>query len=260
VRFLSNDRVPFDDLDGWQLHAPPARRSHWADGRSAMELAKAWVDGNAETHLAGLLARVPGFDGFSATTRIVEKKIFFDDVRRGPRNHDLFVVGSASAGTAAIGIEAKADEPFGETLETYVRRARHRSTATRAPERADLLTKTLIGRRLSADASLGELRYQLFSALAGTLVESRADGGSDLAVLLVHEFRTYRTTSQRLARNAADLEAFIHVVAPDARRIVDGPNWLVGPFTVKGGHPLWPAEQETFIAKLVTVVPPGPRK
>lgn len=263
MRFTNDAGQQFDDLAGWRRHAPPVREHHWAEGRSAQELARLWTEGTGEEQMLSLLGLVDELAGIVVESRAVEKRTYFDDLGRGPRHHDLLVTARGPQGSVVVGVEAKADEPFDLALETYVRRARRRSISTGAPARVDLLTRTLTGRALSSDPSLGTLRYQLFSALAGTLVAARGAAGEGpraaAAVLLVHEFRTSLTKVEALERNAADLDAFVEAVAPEAPRVASGRNWIAGPFVVEGEHVRWPQGQQTYIAKLTTEIAPGPR-
>src|SRR4051812_47562243 len=55
---------------------------------------------------------------------------------------------------------------------------------------------------------LGQLRYQLLTAIAGTVAWAQAQG-TDRAVLIVHEFATASTRDVNHHRNAAGLDAFV---------------------------------------------------
>jgi hypothetical protein len=39
---------PIASLDDWRDYAGPASKRHWKDGRSAKELAKAWMTGEGQ--------------------------------------------------------------------------------------------------------------------------------------------------------------------------------------------------------------------
>jgi hypothetical protein len=173
VRIESPDGRPIAKLDGWHELAPPAAANHWREHRSAYELARAWTEGDGAERLMVLLGPHDAFAGVELEQAIAERKTWFDDIPGGPRNHDLPVVGRTPAGV--IGIETKADETFDRDLADFVASARRRSAATRAPERLDRLTRALFGTTLAEDRSLAPLRYQLFSALAGTLAEAVDD-------------------------------------------------------------------------------------
>ena len=63
------------------------------------------------------------------------------------------------------------------------------------------------------DTALETLRYQLFSALGGTLADAKEFKAS-AAVLVVHDFDTPKTKPTKHALNAADLEAFVERLGP----------------------------------------------
>jgi hypothetical protein len=114
-------------------------------------------------------------------------------------------------------IEAKADESFGGTVAEELGKARKRPV-TRFPERLDWLTRSLLGlpsfnddQFLVLSDSVAELPYQLFSAIAGTLLEARLQHASK-AVFVVHEFRTTSTVDARMGDNAKALDGFLHLL------------------------------------------------
>src|SRR4051794_38629727 len=148
----------------WQSLARPAAKHHWAVGRSAHELATDWLDGDAAARATALLGSRPELAGLTLHDGIAEKLTRFDDIRGGPRHHDLLVCASMPAGRVVVGVEGKADESFDLTLRNSVANARRRRPdTTRAPERLDRLTTMFFGSVLEDDPSVGELRYQLLS-------------------------------------------------------------------------------------------------
>jgi hypothetical protein len=180
---------PIRSVEEWGVLAKPASPVHWQDGRSAKELAKAWIDGTGPDVLGKLLAR----DARTADLRVkkatAEAQTAFDSLPGGRRNHDLLVEGDAAGGPTIVGLEGKADESFGETLDGFGRAAQRkadRGERTNAPQRLERLLADLAGTSLEARPELGKLRYQLFSGVAGTLA---AAGRDDQAVFVVHEFQ-----------------------------------------------------------------------
>src|SRR4051812_22549979 len=190
-------------LTDWRDLAPPTSARHWRAHRSAFELARAWTEGDAAERLSALL--VTEFPGVTLARAIAERKTWFDDIPGGPRNHDLLVLASADVGQIVVGIEAKADETFDLDLAAFCAAAKRRKAGTRAPERLDRLTRAFFDTTLEDDPSLAPVRYQLLSALAGTLVEAGRSGAT-AAVLLVHEFVTPLTDAIKQRRNAGDLD------------------------------------------------------
>jgi len=132
---------------------------------------------------------------------------------RGPRCHDLCLRAKQGDCEVIICIEAKADEPFGGTVAEELDMALRRP-ATRFPERLEWLVQSLLGLSAFSDEnhrllseSISELPYQLFAAVAGTLLEARLPRAGK-AVFVVHEFRTSLTADTKLALNAKALNNF----------------------------------------------------
>lgn len=171
---------------------------------------------------------------------IVEKLTQFDDNSRGPR-HDLLAIGSTPAGPIVIGVEGKADETFGAKLDRHVADALRGSPSSGTPSRVDRLTAAFFGATRSTDPSLGTLRYQLLSGLAGTLADARERDAPE-AILLVHEFRTPRTADRLQADNAAALDAFLARLHPSAVRSGSRAAWITDPVRMRGDRRWMPAE------------------
>jgi hypothetical protein len=229
--------APLRTLADWEAEAGPAKTEHWVDGRSAKELARAWLSGEAASALTGLLESDSSLSGFTVTRAVAEAQTSFDNWPGGKRNHDVLVSGSTAGGTTVVGVEAKADETFGQTLDAYARSAERlieKNERTNAPERLNELVQNLCGTTLEADPALGILRYQLFSGVAGMLAAA-AETDAEQAAFVVIEFVTDKTTSGRRSKNANDFVAFTGRVM-DLRPDDPRGNWLLGPWTA-------PAEQ-----------------
>jgi|1186.fasta_scaffold06655_2 hypothetical protein len=250
MEFFNNRGRVLRTLVDWQCLAPPAAKHHWAVGRSAMELARDWLEGDAAARTAALLRTRPELAGLTLRDGIAEKLTRFDEIRGGPRHHDLLIHGSTSSGPLIVGVEGKADESFDLTLRDYVANAlRRRPETTRAPERLDRLTTTFFGAVLDDAPGLGDLRYQLLSALAGTLADAKLEGARH-AVLLVHEFVTDRTSDALHEENGAALRAFVERLGLEPAGDPDA--WITGARVIRGDGGWLPAEMPVFVAKLVT--------
>ena len=251
MEFFNTRGRPLRSVVDWQCLAPPAAKHHWAAGRSALELARDWMEGDAAERTTALLGSRPELAGVVLRDGIAEKLTRFDDIRGGPRHHDLLVHATAPSGEVVIGVEGKADESFDLTLRDYVANAlRRRPETTRAPERLDRLTTTFFGATLDDEPELGDLRYQLLAALAGTLADAKLDNARH-AVLLVHEFVTERTSDRLHAQNGAALDAFVARLGAEVAA-GDDSAWITGPVVVRGDGRWLPAELPVFVAKLVT--------
>jgi hypothetical protein len=169
----------------------------------------------------------------------VEAQIAFDEFPGGKRNHDLLIHGTCDSGPVVIGLEAKADESYGETIATYrdkTRAVRASGRSTNAPERLSGLLTDIGLISLDTHTTFGDLRYQLFSGVAGTLAAVSEPG--ELAVFFVHEFATPETTPAKRAKNHLDLSRFLGDVFGAPALNVN--PWLIGPLGV-------PAERWTRI-------------
>ena len=145
-----NGGVP---IMSWQEWTPPKKEYQWKEGRSAMELTKAWFRDSVPAppkELLALLDSDPRFDGFE------------------------FLNGT--------------------------------------PERIDSLLSVVDPELSLQESAWSDLRYQLLTALCGTVIQAESDG-SDLAVLVVHEFRSNHTSVKKHQQNHFDFENFLSVIS-----------------------------------------------
>ena len=116
---LEKDGKSIVTVEDWHELAPPKSAHQWVKGRSAYELAHAWC-GSGEPAMPEalrlLLESREETRGFVPDVARPEHRIPFDAFGGEPRNADLALTGSNALGRIAITIEAKADEPFGETV------------------------------------------------------------------------------------------------------------------------------------------------
>ena len=106
-------------LEEWQTYAPPKSPHHWVDGRSAKEVARAWLsaDGNAlPAEVSEVLTSHSAFGQVLSWKAEPEARLRFDSFPGEPRNSDLAVYATDAIGSYVLAIEAKADEPYGETV------------------------------------------------------------------------------------------------------------------------------------------------
>ncbi|MEA2445588.1 MAG: hypothetical protein QOJ12_2880 [Thermoleophilales bacterium] len=184
-----------------------------------------------EPHTAGLVIE----------QAVAEAQVPFDAYPGGKRNHDLLIRGRVAGGAIVIGLEAKADETFGETVKAYDARAAASLKAeksTNAQSRLAGLMDDIAGVTLAEVPAFGDLRYQLFSGVAGTLAATSDD---EIAAFVVHEFATSLTTVKRRQANKQALAEFVGDVTGIA--VPSDDWWLVGPFHVPAERwskiPLW---------------------
>lgn len=236
---LHKDGVPIVSIDDWKRLAPPKAEYQWVPGRSAYELANAWCFGaspTVPTELARLFESTPRTQGLVVDDAIPEHKIRFDDHGGEPRNADLALVGHTSNSKVAITIEAKADEAFGTTVRDALADALERSIEnprSRGVQRINDLVRALLPPRRKGLPHVGDLRYQLLTAVAGTLAFADKESAS-LAVLIVHEFVTDKTRDKRHIENGEDFRRFLHRLGgKEVSSSISGA--LLGPFAVPSG-------------------------
>ena len=240
-RIVNRHGRPILSVDEWGEYAGPASRVHWKDGRSAKELAKAWISGAGQAALIGLFDTRPETANLQISDAVAEAQVGFDSYRGGKRNHDLLVRGSTAGGPIVIGVEGKADETFGETVSSYASTSaakREMGKPTNAPQRLAGLLEDIAGSSLATSPSLADLRYQLFSAVAGTLAAAADD---ETAAFVVHEFATHLTTPRKRSANRTALADFVEAIG--GTRVPNDDAWLAGPFRVPAERwsavPLW---------------------
>jgi hypothetical protein len=253
MRILKNGES-ISCVDDWRRLAPPKSVDQWVRGRSAFELANAWC-GTGTPAIPGVLREL--FDSRPETRSLIietvhpEHRIPFDDHGGEPRNADLAFVGQTADRKIAVTVEAKADESFGTTVAKTISDALERSIRnprSHGIRRVEDLVRSLMPAREKGDPHVGDLRYQLLTAAAGSLAYA-AKEGADSAVLVVHEFVTDLTRDVLHSKNAAAFRAFVHRLS--RAEVIPEERELLGPFGVPGG-PLFQPAVPLFIGKIVT--------
>lgn len=220
-------------ITSWEMWTPPKKPYQWKPERSAMELAKAWFrnpDPSPPEELTQLFQSSDRLQSLRLLQGIPEYVTPLPEKGEG-RNHDLWLLGRTDQEQVTICIEAKADEPYGnETVGEYRISAmmrRESGESTRVPERiAKLLSLVPYG-----DHRWDNIRYQLLTALCGTAIQAQHDG-SMLAVFVVHEFHTSKTSSNNIQKNTEDFNAFMSIIGAPCSPFIAG--IMYGPVMVGG--------------------------
>ncbi len=266
----SKGEMPIRSLEDWLEAAPPkGGRAQWKPLRSAYELARAWcATGEAvpPRDFAEMLAQHPLLEGLELLEGWAEYKTDLRGENRGPRVHDLLVVGRCHVGLVLIGVEAKADEAFDRPLQERwdeVQRTLEKGGRTNWPDRLSRLAPALLGEPAESvtgvlNPAIADVPYQLLSALAGTLIEAE-DREAAVAVLVVHVFSSSATRGDLLTRNRDAFASFVsRMTGIDPRDVVDGE--LYGPLSVPGGADTRiPSHIPVLIGELTTEIPPSVR-
>lgn len=250
--------VPINSFNDWAKLAPPKSADHWLDGRSAMELARAWCDDGGPVvpdEVAMALRSHRDLAGLRITEMTPEAKIRFDRRRGEPRNADLAGIAGDGDGISVVHVEGKADETFGDPVAKVLAEGnarRDRGESTGAPERvADLLEALIAGGAGRASIAVGSLRYQLLTATAAVLADAERRRARK-AVLVVHEFVTHRTNDTLHQANAADLDTFVEAISRGAYLNLASGS-AIGPIEVPG-KPLLETAVPLYLVKAVRQV------
>lgn len=255
--FRGNDGTEIHDLREWEEVGGPKESYQWKEGRSALELARCWISGEAQPKVESLLERQ--FAEITLEFGIAEKQTRFDSFS-GPRHHDLLVEAISARGKVIIGVEGKADEPFDLSLfekkaktEKDLRANRNSKSKRRLVEMTECFLGISIDELEEGDPR-GELGYQLLSALAGTLADAKlADSGS--AVLLIHEFVSSETDDAKHEINDRVYSSFVDLVTNQAPRTILEPHtWVTTPTEISGYGELMPKALPVAFAKLTTKI------
>lgn len=233
-------------LNEWLKYAPPRNKNHWKDGRSAKENARLWLGAAPclPSDIEETLGSCCGVEKLLSWSGEPEAKVPFDSFS-GPANIDLLLTAEDRYGRLVIGIEAKADEPFGRTVETTLARARERLKKKPESKGVDRIGGLESRFELNLDQReiLG-LRYQLLTITAAVVAEA---GRTSVrrGIVLVHELVSRLTTAKKRARNARDLDRFLTVVFGHAISIQ--PGTATRPFTIDGLEQLYVGKARTEV-------------
>ena len=198
-----------NSLESWQvLGSPMGGDAQWKDGRSAKELAR-YIMGsypNLPAEIENVLNRFSGSD--AAFDWKAEYETSFSHFGYGKgmgRNHDMVIYN----GDIFVGVEAKADEPFGDkTIGEELKKA-----SDNKKKRIEKLVELVFG---DAVENHLDLRYQLLTACGGVLLEAE-EWKSKNAMLLVLVFLRAGTDAngnkyyeeENCQRNNADWDNFL---------------------------------------------------
>lgn len=190
-------------------------KTHWKNGRSAESLAKFIMDCNGENAIKEMLSEISKNISFDCA--IPEYEVKFDKYSGNGRKHDLGVFGTMDGKPLFVGVEAKVDEEFGTTVAGQLVDAmskRWNGKSTNAPERLGNLLKRFFPTEIKKKHA--DLRYQLLTAIAGTLDVKKDLDGNDIChrVFLVIEFDTGTNNFdvKKSKLNHKDYDGFIKAI------------------------------------------------
>lgn len=181
---MTNFYTPTQSSDDWRrLLADPEK--HWKDGYSAKMLATCWQSAGgfpAEVTASFRASDIPLIRELEFVAGFPEHKVELPGGQR-PSQTDLMVLARAGSEFAAVAVEGKVEESFGELVGIWRQAASEGKT-----ERLAYLTE-LLG---LSGRDLDGIRYQLLHRTASALLTARHFAARH-AVMLVHSFSNKRT-------------------------------------------------------------------
>jgi hypothetical protein len=259
-------------VEEWRVHGKPfGGDGQWCDSYSAKEVAKAWLrDGQpaVPAEFSSLFASHELTRELRVATAVPELVTPLRVTRGGGRHHDLVLLGQAPGQTVLVGVEAKTDEPLDDLL--WVRIAHvweqelRKGKATAQVERLQRLCEGIFRRPLLsldpaghvvADPDLASLPYQIFSGVAGTLIEAEQRGAA-LAVFVVHAFSSPNYNQQALTDNEAGVRSFVAPLLAEVGALMPEPGFLGGPLKLPGSAQI--PRLPLLVGAVTTPIPPYP--
>jgi Domain of unknown function (DUF6946) len=219
-------------------------------GTSAPTLATIWA---GPVELMGALRDRPEFEGLRLTRIAVEAQSVVDEFS-GPRNHDLVAYGELPNGErVVVCVEAKAGESFGATVKQQTaaadrakEKAEKDGKTSNAPDRLKGLLERFVG-YAATERRVQDLRYQLLTALAGTLSEAEKQGAQH-AVLMVHEFLTDERPNEDVVReHDRDLDNFVTTIFNR-----EPPSVQQAPWSIEVAGMPWCGKHKLYLARAIT--------
>jgi hypothetical protein len=219
-------------IEEWFKKCPPQRgRIQWQDGRSAKETAKHWINGIPQP-FKNL------FKGFKFELHLCSPEYVseFDGLRGNGRNHDLLILAlDQYENSIVISVESKVDESFGPTVGDYqkdIKKKKDKNISTQADTRISNLKTALMPS--IPDSEFIKVRYQLLTAVAGTLSEAKKQKANS-AFFIVQTFITNELDPVKHQINQSDLDCIVNLLSNGRfKTIKDGT--LLGPLRVKGNR------------------------
>lgn len=158
--------------------------TNWANGKSAYELAYAWLgaNGNLPASISKLLDSYEAFKNLIVDKAIIEKKVKLDEYGR-PSQTDLMLYGHNKDGKVVIAVEGKESESFDLPVSEWLKSKREGSNKK---PRLDKLRTSLNLDKFN-DEKIGKIGYQLLHRTVSALLEAK-DYDAKYAMMLVHSF------------------------------------------------------------------------
>lgn len=201
---LKKSNESINTVEDWKALAPPKKKDkHWKDGRSAKELAKYMI--KSQGYLPIEIEKILDDINFNENISFIgEPEAITELVGRGEgRNHDILINGENKI---IIGIEAKADEKFGDKISEEFKKL---DITDNKIKRIISLYKDVYG---TDNLQEYDSRYQLLTATVGTLIEAEKVH-ADKAILLIISFINDTLNQKKVENNKLDIQYFVNSIS-----------------------------------------------
>jgi hypothetical protein len=239
-----NDQI--GSLNEWFYKCPPkGKEIQWKDGKSAKETAKHWV-----YTIPQPFKDILKDENFKYKICSPEYITSFDPYTGGKRNHDLLIVAeNKKKELIIISIESKVDEEFDKTISQKIEEGNEiltKNTNSKLLNRIEELRKTLFS---EVNDNQLELRYQLLTAVAGTIAEAKKQNAKK-CFLLIQTFKSDEINVTKYNKNQEDLNKFIKKFSKEKySKILD--KELIGPFNIYEDTKYLSKDIELWIGKYI---------
>ncbi len=199
--------------DYWKAHLGDPDR-HWRPGFSAMAAARCWEHWqDVPPEIAALLGRE-----VTLQLAVVEHKVPLPGSTVGDTQCDVFALVRANGRDIALAVEAKVDEPFGQTVGEWLDGAGP-GKRTRLAALCALLD--------ISDPPPGTLRYELLHRAAAAVIEARRFH-RPAAAMVVQSFSPSARWHKDFLAFAAHVGAPISAEGAGRRRLPCGTELILG--------------------------------
>ena len=243
IRARSGTGPIISTLEDWQRLA--STRGKWEDGFSAKELARLWLAGDGAE--AARCALRPVLPGLRFENAVAEAMVSFDSYAGGVRNHDVLAKGRTAGGQVLVGVEGKVNEPLGARIKGQYHTAdktKAEGKNTNLEKRINHLLAAILGATAAHDLRVGDLRYQLFTAIAGTVAAATAN--TFAVAVVIHLIRTPFAQPKKFEQTRVAVADFASAAGADRNGDVVGPITLNSPIaSAPLGIPIWLTVVET---------------
>ena len=208
--FIDSKNEKIENIIEWEniFLNNPNKKHQWKIGYSAYELANFMINKNGENVLKIFLEKILE-DELIFIKGHIEYVVKFDNFNHG-REHDLGIwAKTKDQKNIFIGIEAKVNEPFYDTVEEMYIKCKVKELngeKTNAPKRIEQLLKRHFK---NINENHFKIRYQLLYSTVGTIDAKENKQFSDIPIFLIIVFKSEDYSIKKGKRNYDDFQYFL---------------------------------------------------